>query len=45
MLEITTASEKHIPEIVELWKEFMDFNAEIDPYDTRGKDSHTQMEK
>ena|SRR3972149_2552814 len=29
-MEIVTASEKHIPEILELWKEFMDFHKDID---------------
>ncbi len=30
-MEITPATEKHIPEIIELRKEFMDFHKDIDP--------------
>ena len=44
-MEIVTATESHIPEIVELWKEFMDFHKDIDPLWSRGKNGHTNWEK
>jgi hypothetical protein len=37
-MEILTAEEKHIPEIIELWKEFMEFNSQMDPYDIMAED-------
>ena len=30
-IEIATASETHVPQIVELWREFMDFHKDLDP--------------
>jgi len=44
-MEIITATEKHIPEIVELWKEFMDFHKDIDPRFPMRKDAHLEWEK
>ncbi len=44
-MEITEARENHIPEIVELWKEFMDFHRDIDPRFPMRKDAHTNWEK
>jgi GNAT superfamily N-acetyltransferase len=31
MVEITTATEAHVLQIVELWQEFMDFHKDLDP--------------
>jgi len=31
MVEIATATEAHVPQIVELWREFMDFHKDLDP--------------
>jgi ribosomal protein S18 acetylase RimI-like enzyme len=42
---ITPASESHIPEIVELWKEFMDFHSAIDPYFARNEEGHSRFEE
>jgi len=44
-MEIIEASGKHIPEIVELWKEFMDFHQEIEPAAKRGEEGHIAFEK
>jgi len=43
-MKIVIAAEKHIPEIIELWKEFMDFQKDIDPYLGRGEDGHIKFE-
>jgi len=39
MIEIVRAEEKHIPEIVRLWEEFMDFHKDIDPRFPMRKDA------
>ena len=44
-MEITIAENSHVPGIVEVWKEFMDFHKEIDPYNARSEDGHIHMEK
>ncbi|MBI2851375.1 MAG: GNAT family N-acetyltransferase [Chloroflexi bacterium] len=44
-MEIITATEKHVPEIVELWKEFMDFHRPIDPRFPLRKDAHLNWVK
>ncbi len=44
-MEIITATEKHIPEIVELWKEFMDHHKDIDPRFPTRKDAPSNWEK
>ena len=36
---------KHINEIIELWKELMDFHKNIDTYWSRREDGHTKYEK
>lgn len=43
-MEIVVATDKHIPEIIEVWKEFMDFHKDIDPYLGRGENGHIQFE-
>lgn len=45
MIQIVTARETHIPEIVELWKELMDFHREGDPFYIRSHDGHHRFEK
>lgn len=42
---ITAATESHIPQIVELWKEFEDFHAALDPFFSRKEDGHIYFEK
>ena len=43
-MEIKEAAEKHIPEIIKLWMEFMYFNADIEPIDSSGDKVLTQVE-
>ncbi len=42
--KIAEATEKHIPEIVGLWKELADYHSNIDPFFTRKKDGHINFE-
>lgn len=44
VLTIIPAADSHVAEIVELWKEFMDFHKEIDPFYTRREDAHKNFE-
>ncbi len=44
-MEIITATDKHIPEIVELWNEFMVHHQAIDPRFPMRKDAHLSFEK
>ena len=37
-MRILMAKDKHIAEIIEIWKEFMDYNANIDTYDTQSEE-------
>lgn len=43
-IHVTEATESHVPEIVEMWKEFMDFHSSIDPFFTREKEAHLRFE-
>jgi len=45
MITIALASESHVPQIVELWKELMDFHAERDPQFATAEDGHVHFEK
>ena len=45
MVEVVQAQEHHIPDIVEVWKEFMDFHGELDPLYTRREDGHVNWER
>lgn len=45
MVEIVPAKEEHIPGIIALWKAFMDFHKERDPFFTRSEDAHMQFEE
>ena len=38
-MNVIPATEKHVPDIVELWKEFMDFHKSLDPFYTRTDDA------
>lgn len=42
-VEITPAKDSHVSEIIEIWKEFMDFHKDIDPFFTRSEDGHVAM--
>lgn len=44
-MEITVAKDAHIPGIVEVWKELMDFHMDIDPRFTRSENGHISFEK
>jgi len=44
-MEITVAEDSHVPGIVEVWKELMDFHRDIDPHWTRSEDGHINWEK
>jgi ribosomal protein S18 acetylase RimI-like enzyme len=44
-MDIVTAEEKHIPEIIELFKEFMDFHKNIDPRFPLSKYAPQEFEK
>ncbi len=44
-MEIISATDTHIPEIVELWKEFMDHHKDIDPRFPVRKDAYVEWEK
>jgi ribosomal protein S18 acetylase RimI-like enzyme len=42
-LDIVTAAESHIPEIVDIWKELMDFHKDIDPFFARSENGHVHF--
>lgn len=44
-IEIVPAEDTHVPEIIELWKEAMDFHQAVNPLFARSKDGHIHMEK
>jgi ribosomal protein S18 acetylase RimI-like enzyme len=44
-MEIITATKLHIPAIIKLWKEFMDFHKDVDPHFPMRKDAHLNWEK
>ena len=44
-VEITVAAETHVPEIIEVWKELMDFLKDVDPLWNRSKNGHNNWEK
>ena len=43
-MNIIPAREEHIPEIVQQWKEFMDFHNELNPFHSRREDAHKSWE-
>lgn len=44
-IEIITATKLHIPGVIELWKELMDFHRNIDAYWSRRENGHIEYEK
>ncbi len=42
-MEIVEAKASHVPEITEIWKEFMDFHREIDSYYARSEGGHVNF--
>ena len=44
-MEITEATDNHIPEILEIWKELMDFHKDIDPRFARSENGHLSFDK
>ena len=45
MIQIIEAQETDVLEIVEIWKDFMDYHKQIDPFFSRRKDGHHNFEK
>jgi len=44
-IDILPAQDVHIPEIIKIWKEFMDFHKDIDLFFARSADGHIHQEK
>lgn len=44
-ISIIRAKREHVPQVVELWKDFMDFHADIDPFYTRRINAHVGYKK
>jgi ribosomal protein S18 acetylase RimI-like enzyme len=44
-MKIVPATDLNVAEIVDIWKEFMDFHSDIDPFITRRDDGHKIFEK
>jgi ribosomal protein S18 acetylase RimI-like enzyme len=42
-MEIVRATYSHVPEIVDLWKEFMDYGRSVDPLFNRREDGHLNL--
>ncbi|MFO7889365.1 MAG: GNAT family N-acetyltransferase [bacterium] len=45
LIEINEAKKIHIPEIIEIWKEFMDFHRDIDPFFARRENAHHKIKQ
>ena len=45
MVRIEEAKQRHVPEMVEIWREFIDFHVERDPIYARNDDAHHFFEK
>lgn len=45
MIKITQGAKIHIPAIIKIWKEFLDFHKKRDSFFTRRKDAHIYFEK
>lgn len=45
MVTVSKAKRVHIPQIVKLWKDFMDFHAALDPFYARRGKAHIGYEK
>lgn len=44
-VDVVPAGVLHVPGILEVWKEFMDFHRDIDPFFTRSEDAHISFGK
>ena len=44
-MQIVLAEESHLPGILEIWKEFMDYHKDLDSLFTRREDGHLNFEK
>ena len=44
-MKVIPAADSHLPEMVEIWKEFMDFHGDLDPFLERREDGHEHFEK
>jgi len=44
-IKVVKARREHIPRIVEMWKDFMDFHARADPFCTRNPGAHIGYKK
>ena len=45
MVQVVEAKQIHVSEIVEIWKEFMDFHRKRDPFFTRRDEGHHDFQK
>ena len=45
MIQITQLRKEHLPGLIQVWKEFMDFHAAIHPHFRRGKMGHVAFRK
>jgi ribosomal protein S18 acetylase RimI-like enzyme len=43
MIKVLPAQERHIPQMLEVWKEFMDFHGQHHPYYARAPDGHDRF--
>ena len=43
-MRILIAKDKHIPEIIDLWKQVMDFHKDMDAYWSREEGGHIECE-
>lgn len=44
-MEIVPAANEHIPQMVELWKDFIDYHTEFDPLFTRRAEGHLKFKE
>jgi ribosomal protein S18 acetylase RimI-like enzyme len=44
-IRVIKAKRIHVPQVIELWKDFMDFHADVDPFYTRNAKAHIGYKK
>ena len=44
-MKVIPAADSHLPEMIEIWREFMDFHSDLDPFLERREDGHEHFEK
>ncbi len=44
-MQIILANKSHVPQILEVWKEFMDYHKRLDSFFSRQKDGHLNFEQ